>query len=321
MTNIEGFEFLNSVDLFCGGGGAGWGFHEAGFITTSAFDNAWHCVETYNKNFGKVAQIKNISKLRSEPILEKFDEKISLVTASPPCEPFTVANQNRLKNSFNRLFDDATGRLMLHSIRLIADLDPEYFVIENVMGILEGDGRKLLSEEFVRLGLGRPTFNILNAVDWGVPSQRKRVIISNLKLNAPNSRVKTVMDSIGDLPDPSYPNEYEYHRQEMVSSDYRKRMITLPSGEGLVHYRASRSDFKNYVRLYPNRPSPVVMGKSRYIHPYDDRLLTPFEHGRLMTFPDEFHFIGTREQIYDIIGEAIPPRITFEIGKQIRGRL
>ena len=59
------------------------------------------------------------------------------------------------------------------------------------------------------------------------------------------------------------------------------------------------------------------MGKSRFIHPFFDRLLTVFEQGRLMTFPDDYNYVGSIEQIFDIIGEAIPPKITKEIGLQI----
>jgi DNA (cytosine-5)-methyltransferase 1 len=58
------------------------------------------------------------------------------------------------------------------------------------------------------------------------------------------------------------------------------------------------------------------MGKSSFFHPFEDRLLTPREHARLMTFPDNYKFMGGTTQVYDIIGEAVPPLLTEQIGNQ-----
>lgn len=312
---------MEIVDLFCGGGGSSTGFHQAGFQTVFAVDSAWHARETFKLNHGNVVHNYDISKLRSEVILSEIGKKPTVVTASPPCEPFTVANSKRIKNPYNRLFDDNKGRLMLHAIRLIADLEPEFYFIENVRGILDGEGEELLTEEIESMGLGKPHFNWINAVNWGVPSERTRIIVSNLELKNPYHEMQTVRDAIGDLPPPDYPHGYEYHTTTPVSSKYQDGMITLPPGAGLVYFYGSSKDYQNYIRIPWDRPAPVVMGKSRFVHPDFDRLLTPLENARLMTFPDNYHYAGGIEQIYDVIGEAVPPRITYEIGKQVIDQL
>ncbi|MHA2249250.1 MAG: DNA cytosine methyltransferase [Candidatus Kariarchaeaceae archaeon] len=312
---------MQLVDLFCGGGGSSSGFHQAGFDTSMAFDLAWHCVKTYNSNFGNVAVQADLSQIRYEPIIKQTGSKPMLVTASPPCEPFTTANVNRLKNPYDRFYNDNTGGLMLHAIRLIADLDPDFFMIENVKGILEGESKQILLEELERVGIDSPYFHTISAPRWGIASHRTRILITNFKISEPNVKERTVMDAIGDLPDPNYPYENEFHKFTPVSPIHQKKMITLPPGEGLIYFRGIGNDLKNYIRLHENRPAPVIMGKSRFIHPIDDRLLTPLEHARLMGFPDSHIYCGTREEIYDVIGEAVPPKITFEIGKQILNQL
>lgn len=312
---------MELVDLFCGGGGSSTGYHAAGFKTTFAVDKEYHCINTFNANHGNVARQLDISELRSEVISKQIKNKPTLVTASPPCEPYTSANENRIKDPIMRMFDDPIGRLMIHAIRLIADLEPEFYTIENVAGILQGENKSLLKEEFNRVGLGDPVFNVIEAADWGIPSHRLRVIISNKKLTVPNLPRKTVMDAIGDLPEPNYPHEFEDHITIPVPKKHQKKLVTLPQGEGLVYFRGANKQYVNYKRLYPNEPAPVVMGKSSFFHPFEDRLLTPREHARLMTFPDDYKFIGGTTQVYDIIGEAVPPYLTQQIGEQFISKM
>lgn len=312
---------MKLVDLFCGGGGSSRGFHDAGFTSLAAIDQEKFCVDTYNLNFGNVAFQANISKLRSEKILEKNSEKPLIVTASPPCEPFTVANANRVKDTYMRLFDDEIGRLTLHALRLITDLQPEFFLIENVKGIIDGNGRELLTEECERLGLGTPYITVINALDWGVPSNRLRVFISNFKLENPKLKQISVSQAINDLPQPNYPHEFEDHIIVELKEAHKKKIISLNIGEGMVYFRGSGQDYKNYMRLDESAPAPVVMGKSRFVHPFDNRLLSPRENARLMSFPDVHKFVGSIDQIFDMVGEAVPPSITYQIANQIKNKI
>ncbi len=307
---------MKLVDLFCGGGGSSTGFHQAGFDTKVAIDFAEHCVNTFNLNYPNTAIQRDISTLRSEPILELAGGKPDFVTASPPCEAYTSANEHRIKDPYARMYDDEVGRLMIHAIRLIGDLEPEFFMIENVMGIYEGDGPELLQEEFDQNGLGKVYFNKVQAIDYGVPSNRLRAIITNFKIKSPNYRSIKVNDAIGDLPDPNYPDEYEYHYNPSINPKYAKKIPNVNAGNGIVHFSGASAQMKNWVRLFGDRVAPTVMGKSKFIHPTEDRILTPLEHARLMTFPDNYKYWGSNEQIYDIIGEAVPPKLTYEIGKQ-----
>ncbi|RMG20832.1 MAG: DNA cytosine methyltransferase [Methanobacteriota archaeon] len=309
---------LKFVDLFSGGGGSSAGYHMAGLKTAFAIDSEYHCVQTYRANFGDVIVHGDVSKLHSYAILDRIgNERPFLVNASPPCEPYTTANSKRVKDPYMRMFDDPTGRLMIHAIRLIGDLEPEYYVIENVMGILEGENADLIADEFERLGYNRPYFNVIEAHEWGVPSRRTRVFISNVKLKSPRLPLQTVRDAIGDLPPPQYPNDYSWHEFIPVPSKHTHKVVGLTEGQGLVFFRGAKRDHKNFIRLSFDKVGEVVMGKSRFVHPTEDRLLTPREHARLMTFPDSHKLVGSLEEVYDIVGEAVPSQVAFQIARQL----
>jgi DNA (cytosine-5)-methyltransferase 1 len=76
---------------------------------------------------------------------------------------------------------------------------------------------------------------------------------------------------------------------------------------------AENRRFRNFIRLNPYRPAPTVMGSSRFIHPFEDRLLTVREQARLMGFPDYHIFLGGRDSQYNMVGEAVPPPLSKEI--------
>ena len=309
--------YYSVVDIFCGGGGASAGYHNAGMNTVLAIDNSPHCVYTFQKNFGNVVISDNVELLHGQKILNYIKINPFLVSASPPCEPYTLANEKRINNTYDRMFDDPTGRLMIESIRLIADLNPRYFIIENVLGILQGENDELLKHEFSKVGLPEPFFNIIDAHKWGAPSKRKRVIISNINLKSQHTKKVTVNDAFKGLPPLNQPSNVTEHYSIPLPMKHKKKLPNLAINRALVFFRGANKQYKNHIRLDPNAPANVIMGLSRFFHPFEDRFLTVREQARLMTFPDSHLFYGTTEQKLDMIGEAIPPLIAEQIGKQI----
>ncbi|MFX1299225.1 MAG: DNA cytosine methyltransferase, partial [Promethearchaeota archaeon] len=77
---------------------------------------------------------------------------LDVVIASPPCEPYTSANTYRQKEPLARLYEDEVGRLVLDVIRIIGDLQPTMFIVENVPELMSGELRWALSREFSRVG-------------------------------------------------------------------------------------------------------------------------------------------------------------------------
>jgi len=127
------------------------------------------------------------------------------------------------------------------------------------------------------------------------------------------------MDAIGDLPEPDPIYNIPNHEPVPLSPRKLKRIAKLRWGEGLVRYKGyGEKVLSNIVRLHPYRPAPTVMGSSRFVHPFQDRLLTVREHARLMGFPDDHIFLGGRDVQFDEVGEAVPVPLAKAIARVVR---
>ncbi|MEM2021810.1 MAG: DNA cytosine methyltransferase [Zestosphaera sp.] len=309
------------VDLFAGGGGFTRGFHEVGFNSVLAVEVDDAAARTYVANYPRALTIvEDIRDVRCEHVRWLIQGiKVDVLIGSPPCEPFTGSNPDRMKDPLDRLYKDEQGQLVLEYIRFLECLSPEYFVLENVPAMIEGDLRSVLKEEFGRAGYN-VYFNMLRAEDYGTPSRRLRVFISNLRLSPPrNGRLITAWEAISDLPEPSPEPVIPNHEPPPgLSKSKLKRASRLKWGGSVVRYEgAGGYALPNLIRLHPYRIAPTVLGSSRFIHPYENRLLTVREQARLMGFTDDHVFLGGREQQYNQVGEAVPPPLARVIALEI----
>jgi DNA (cytosine-5)-methyltransferase 1 len=306
------------LDLFCGAGGFALGFQNLeGFKVIGAIDSAYDVSLTYQNNFPNAIFInEDIHELHSMDILEKIKVVPEVIIASPPCEPYTSANTYRQKDPLTRLYDDEVGRLVLDTIRIIGDIHPDLFVLENVPELLLGDLRWALEREFKRVGYEEIHFNILYAEEYGTPSARTRLFISNLKIEPSKSPYQMTVQEVLDLPDPTAFHDFLNHHWYPISPKKMKKMRNLKQGNAMVYYRsATAKTFTNWVRLKPNSLAPPVIGHSRFIHPFEERVLTVRENARLMGFPDNHQFFGGIDAQYDMVGEAVPPPLSAAIAK------
>ncbi len=297
------------IDLFCGAGGFSLGFYLTGkFKPVLAIDNFKPAAETYKVNFPSTLVLVEDIKEIHEKILAQLirPDEVDLIIGSPPCEPFTGANPSRQKNPLDRLYSDPQGQLVLHFVRIVGFYKPRVFIMENVPAIMEGGLKEALIREFRRIGYEQVYFNVLNAENYGTPSRRRRVFISNIPINPPRSRRRlTVGEVLGDLspPTPLIPNH-----EPPPELPWRKlrKVNRRKWGEALVYFHGVKGLIPNLIKLNPNDLAPTVMGSSRFIHPFENRLLTVREQARLMGFPDYFIFIGGRDAQYNMVGEAVP---------------
>lgn len=310
------------IDLFCGAGGFSYGFKQLGFEDLLAIEQNDTAASTYKHNYPNSKVIINdIRCTHGFEILNELEREIDVVLASPPCEPFTAANSRRMKTPWERFYVDPQGDLIFHAIRIIGDLRPKFFVIENVIPIVEGESEQILQDEFERIGFDKIFFNYISAEQHGCPSVRKRVFISNIRLHLPKRKQVTVKDAIGDLPLPNYPNEYQGHFVLPIARQAEKKALKLRVGEAAVHFRGAKGEIRNWIKLNERDLCPTVMGKSRFLHPTLNRSLTIREHARLVSFPDTFHFKGSIDEIFNQIGESVPPVISRGIARIIKNRL
>ncbi|RLE98365.1 MAG: DNA (cytosine-5-)-methyltransferase [Thermoprotei archaeon] len=308
------------VDLFCGAGGFSRGFAEEGFEIVLGVDNMRPVAEAFRLNFPHAKVLVEDVKLLHGEDIESLVGEVDVVIGGPPCEPFTSANPKRREDPLERLYTDPVGRLVLDFIRIVGDLRPKIFVMENVPALAEGPLKEALRKEFARVGYDNIYFNLLLAEDYGTPSHRLRLFISNIKLRPKRSRRRVVViEAIGDLPPPTSIHDIPNHEYVPLSPRKERRIRRLRWGEALIRYMGAEGKvYYNYVRLHPYRLAPTVMGSSRFIHPFEDRMLTVREQARLMGFPDHHVFYGGRDLQYDEVGEAVPVPLARAIAKEVR---
>jgi DNA (cytosine-5)-methyltransferase 1 len=133
------------------------------------------------------------------------------------------------------------------------------------------------------------------------------------------------MEAIGNLPPLdqdalfSPENEVSNHRRHSVTEDKLKQIRRTRWRHGAKRFRVGKKrSLPNWVRLTPDQISTSIIGLSRYIHPFEDRLLTVREHARLMSYPDSFVFTGPTDSQYNQVGESVPPLISHLIAEEVR---
>ncbi|MFX0134324.1 MAG: DNA cytosine methyltransferase [Candidatus Hodarchaeota archaeon] len=305
---------INVIDLFCGAGGFSWGFKDPPYILELAIDIDPIVCKTYNLNFPETNVItEDISKLHSLDILKFIENSIDIIIASPPCETFTNANKRRQKRPLDRLFLDEQGRLVLHTIRIIGDISPKLFIIENVpqLGISELKG--YLIDEFDRIGYKKIYFNLLRAQNFGSASKRTRLFITNFKIEPIKDKKlqdSSVIKVLNSLPNPRNRHNIPNHEFIPLTGKNLKKIAKIRWGDSAVFYQAVNQINTNWKKLYPDQVCPTILGTSRYIHPYETRILTVREQALLQGFPNDFIFFGNLNQQYNQVGEAVPPPIS-----------
>lgn len=199
------------IDFFCGAGGMSLGFEQAGFDVVLGVDVDGYHTATHERNFpyGK-AICGSIVDLDADKIRRSIetDRDIDVVVGGPPCQGFSHMGLRDLKDPRNSLID--------HYVRLVLELRPKAFVMENVPGMLSGETRAIL--EAVIETSRKSGYNItlpvrvLDAAAFGVPQQRRRLFLLGLRediggeIAYPSGKCEcqpdrpTVLEAIADLP-------------------------------------------------------------------------------------------------------------------------
>ncbi len=310
------------VDLFSGAGGFAEGFRRAGFRVLLGVDNDPAAIRSFKANFPEAIALAMDIKEVTGGLIEKLVGRPDVVIGSPPCEPFTGANPRRMKDPLDRLYQDPAGQLVLHFARIVGELKPKVFVMENVPAIMDDGLRDELERVFKEAGYPRIYFNVLKAEDYGTPSHRLRVFISNIRIRPRRRRrAPTVAEALKGLP-PAGSNTVPNHEITPVSERKAKRMAKLRWGSAMILYEGAEGRrLPNLIRLDPRKPAPTVLGSSRFIHPYEARLLTVREQARLMGFPDNHVFLGGRDEQYNQVGEAVPVPLAEAIAWEVKAYL
>ena len=335
------------IDSFCGAGGLGLGLKQAGYNILLSFDIDQICIDTINANkkyFGHPAESADISDMLNGELLKKCNlerGELFLLAGGPPCQGFSI--QRRGSDI------DKRNELVLKYGKLIEELYPMYFVMENVTGIAGKRGKTILQqliEDVEKIGY-TVHIKLLDAQDYGVPQRRKRYFIvgerkdlgEHYEYPHPLDYRRTVRDVIGDLPSPpddgtDYP-DISLHRRDRLSPLNLKRMKSLKEGQGRddlpMELRAdchkidsSVIGFRNvYGRMVWDDVAPTITARfdsftrGQFGHPVQNRSISLREGALLQCFPMDFVFTGNKVDIARQIGNAVPPLLAKQIGKSI----
>jgi DNA (cytosine-5)-methyltransferase 1 len=295
-----------ALDLFAGCGGLSLGFESAGFYTIG-YEMEASAVATYNKNLKGVCYTEKLF-----PGFEYPDFKYDVVIGGPPCQPFSVGGyQNGINDSRNGfpIFVDAIKRIM-----------PSIWMFENVRGMLYSNKEYFHSiiSELEDLGYNI-SYKLVNAVDYGVPQNRERVIVvghnGNFSFPQKHASKTTTGQAIGDL-------------IETIKDE--SKILTKSMDDYILKYEIA-SKCVNPRDLYLDRPSRTLTCRNIAASTGDmmrvklkdgrRRRISVREAARLQSFPDWFEFEGNETQRYNQIGNAVPPLLSFQVAKEIASYL
>lgn len=337
------------IDLFCGVGGFSLGFEMSGFESVLAIDHWSDAVKTYNFNRKKeIATTMDIHELNSE-MLKSLQEQHDIVgiIGGPPCQGFSTVG--------TRSIDDERNHLYLEYFRVVKEVRPKFFVIENVKGLMtlnKGMFKKDILERFGSLGYNITEPKVLNASHYGVPQMRERVFFVGILDNDftfphPFNYTVSAKEAISDLPSLEdingfleiYP--YEIEPQSEYQSLMRENSVFItnhnetkhsqqtidvikmvPDGGGIKdlpsEYWNIRKYNKAFQRMNSNLPSHTIdTGHRNYFHYKENRIPSVRECARIQSFPDHFQFIGAKSSQYKQVGNAVPPLLGKAIADEI----
>ena len=145
---------MKILDLFCGAGGFSYGFKPHIDDTHLAIDIDSSVLETYNLNFpDSIVWQTDIHSVHSIQIEDALNGTPDVIIASPPCEEFSKANPSSKRPAAERIYGEGTAKLLLDAIRIIGDLTPQVFVIENVAALLNAGGKEIIQKELMQLSI------------------------------------------------------------------------------------------------------------------------------------------------------------------------
>lgn len=281
----------NVIDLFCGCGGLSLGFQNAGFNIVAAFDYWDVALNIYAKNFEHAVFKRDLSDLSNIVDFEALHPDI--IIGGPPCQDYSTAGHR----------NETLGRaaLTVSYGRIIERIRPKYFLMENVAVIEKSETLKVVNKIFKNAGYGL-TQLVLDASKCGVPQKRLRFITfgelggkdgnaKNVFVRNLSEKIMTMRDYFGDSLD------FEYYFR--VPTSYARRGIYSIDEPSMTIRGVDRPVPKGY-KGHPADSVPLTSSI---------RSLTYQERSWIQTFPKDFVWEGTKTNLNQAIGNAVPVKL------------
>lgn len=325
---------MKIISLFSGCGGLDLGFERAGFDIPIANEYDSTIWETFKINHPKTRLIQEDIRTVDE---KEFPNDVDGIIGGPPCQSWSEAGS--LKG-----INDSRGKLFYDYIRILRKVKPKFFLAENVSGMLanrHNEAVKNILKLFEDSGYN-VTLTLVNAKDYGVAEERKRVFYIGFRKDLgvnfvfpkgsteDDNKKITLRDVIWDLKDTAVPalpknkknpdaiNNNEYYVGS-YSTIFMSRNRVKSWDEQAFTVQASGRQ----CQLHPQAPKMkfISQNKREFVKGYEHlyRRLTVREIARIQGFPDDFKFIYTDvNNAYKMIGNAVPVNLAYEIALEIK---
>lgn len=321
---------IPAVSFFSGAGGLDLGFEAGGFNHIGSFEfNEVFCQtlrvnrplwNVFNEDINDHERVVSIMRQRLG-VKPPFE---GIFHGGPPCQSFSVASNQRYKKGTSKFkrtgFKHSQfGNLLFEFIFYIREFRPKYFLIENVPGLQDIDGGHQLEyaiKEFSRMKYGIIGPLILNAADYGVPQERRRLFIIGARSMKRSWAMPETCEQVacGRVLTANV-RRYPGHITREHEAESIARYAELDYGQ--------REHLGRVDRLDPSIPAKTVIaggthgGGRSHLHPDIPRTLSPRETARLQTFPDCYLFEGPPARQLTQIGNAVPPVLAAMLARQI----
>ncbi|SFH40745.1 DNA cytosine methyltransferase [Pontibacter chinhatensis] len=326
--------------LFSGCGGMDLGFIQAGFDVVWANDFDKHACKVYADNIGPIIH-QDVCTLEADSL-----DEIDVLCGGFPCQPFSSAGKRKG-------VEDHRGNLFFETLRIVKHHRPKAVVFENVRGLLStknATGNKLIDDiqevlENLDENLSyKVKWKLLNASHYGVPQNRYRVFIVGIRSDIeaefkfpaeiiPQNPQELTVDWIINY-DKDLPNQehWKLSPQASLMAEYIKEggswkdvpYDVLPPrfkriADNIKHYRSPNF----YRRFSRNEINGTITASAQpencgILHPLENRRYNVREVARIQSFPDNFRFdLDMIQEAYKVIGNAVPPRLAYHVGKAV----
>ncbi len=327
---------MKVVSFFAGAGGLDLGFQNAGFDVVWANEYDKDIWETYEANHQHTTlDRRSITNVEAEEVPD-----CDGIIGGPPCQSWSEAGALRG-------IQDKRGQLFYDFIRILDAKQPKFFLAENVSGMLSvrhNEALENIKQLFVNAGIGYElSFKMLNASDYNVPQDRKRVFFIGIrkdlgfKYQFPNTTFPKVSlaDAIGDLQHLAIPaKEKNYTNGEACKIPNHEYMIGGFSSMFMSRNRVRSWDEQSFTiqaggrhaPIHPQAPKmPSIERNKRIFKPGKENLyrrLSVRECARIQTFPDDFIFHYKKVAAgYKMIGNAVPVNLAKFLANSIKTQI
>ncbi|MDE5757603.1 MAG: DNA cytosine methyltransferase [Allobaculum sp.] len=291
---------MKTIDLFCGCGGMSLGFHNAGFELIAAYDNWGPAVKVYSLNFQHPVYQADLSNCEAQNAIKNFGPE--LIIGGPPCQDFSTAGH----------MDETLGRAHLTIVyaNIVALARPKFFVMENVPQARNSKAYQRAIEIFKQNGYGLSQMQ-LNACYCNVPQDRKRFFVIG-EFNGKDGFLESYLEkglsqkplSIYDFLGNALNTEYYFR----VPTNYSRRGVYSIYEPSVTIRGVDRPIPKGYKK---HKDDPVDIGPQV-------RTLTVIERSYIQTFPQSYIFEGTKTDLNQMIGNAVPVNLANYVAEALK---